>query len=232
MKDNSNEQITIDGPAASGKSTLARCVALKVGAYCVNTGDMYRSLTWLSQKNRLDPVDDRAAIVRLLDQHDMQLKANPEDCSISVMLDGQPVRDAIRASDVTAGVSHIAVIPEVREWMVKKQQESKHLGLIVMEGRDIGTVVFPEAKYKFFVTASPRERALRRLRQDGETPDNANLESVTNDIIKRDKIDSERKAGPLKPAPDAYIMDTTSMTIDEAVNTLVSNYLEILSMDS
>ncbi len=228
MEETHNEQITIDGPAASGKSTLTRRVADRVGAYYINTGEMYRILTWLSLKNRIDPKNN-TAVIRLLDHHDLKLKVNPENQSILVLLDNQPIdNEVIRSSEVTAQVSYIAAIPEVRNWMVKKQQESRHLGLIVMEGRDIGTVVFPDAKYKFFITASARERALRRFRQNGETPDDANLESVTEDIIKRDKIDSERRVGLLKPADDAHIIDTTSMTIDQAVNKLVSKYNQIL----
>ena len=135
-------------------------------------------------------------------------------------LNGSCPGSKLRSPEVAAFVSPVAALPVVRDYLKELQRDSVKLGLIVMEGRDIGTVIFPDAKFKFFLTATPEERARRRLAQAGETFDGATLESVARDIAERDRIDSSRAVAPLKPATDAEIVDTSNMTIDEVINYL------------
>lgn len=224
MASTTNQQITIDGPSASGKSTIAKLLADELNAIYVNTGEMYRALTAEALRNQLDPEIDPDRIVNLLDQINLQLvRDQNNDNSLTLYLNDSPVEiPLIRSPEVTAKVSFAAKIPEVRDWMVRRQRETKHLGLIVMEGRDIGTVIFPRAKYKFFITASPEERARRRLAQAGEVPDGATIETVASEITERDRLDATRKVAPLRPADDAVSIDTTGQKIDAIVRYLAS----------
>ena len=216
-----NEQITIDGPAASGKSTLAKAVAKHLDAYFINTGDMYRTLTWAAMEKGIDIHREQAKIVDLLGEVNIRYVADHAK-NLKLTCQGKVVNpDEIRAPHVTEKVSYVASIPAVREWLVSRQRESAELGLLVMEGRDIGTVVFPEAHYKFFVTASPEVRAMRRLAQDGEVPEGTTVESVARDIAKRDELDMNRKISPLKQADDAIFVDTSKLSVDEATEKIV-----------
>lgn len=220
-----NVQITIDGPAASGKSTIARLVAERLDGFYINTGDMYRTLTWVIMECGLDPKIDTAVIVALLDEIDIRYKINT-DGTPHLLLNGEPVQQTdIRNPKVAAEVSDVAKIPQVRTWMVQRQRRTADLGLIVMEGRDIGTVVFPQAAHKFFLTASPEERARRRLNQAGESPSDATVESVAAEIMRRDRIDSTRTVAPLRPAPDAVTVDSTHMTQEEVAKQIISTIL-------
>ena len=216
------EIITLDGPAASGKSTLASKIADKVGGFYINTGDMYRTLTWMITEKDLDLEADRTTIISLL----KELYIHYEKCDanhMQLICDGKPVdQKKIRNPEITKKVSQVAAIPEVRDWMVKCQRKCTEVGLVVMEGRDIGTVVFPDAHYKFFVTASPLVRAQRRLSQDGEVTENATVEKVAADIAKRDELDMNREIAPLKQADDAIFVDTSDLTIDQAVDQIVN----------
>ncbi len=217
-----NDQIAIDGPAASGKSTVARHLAQRLNACYVNTGEMYRTLTWVVLQKGLDPQQESARIAALLPNLDIVYKPD-RDGRLHLMLDDAPVEPSqIRAPDVTAHVSAVSRIPEVREWMVERQRASSQYGLIVMEGRDIGTVVLPHARHKFFITATPMERARRRLAQAGEVADGATLESVAADIAERDRIDSSREISPLRPADDAVIIDTTELSIEAVIDHVTS----------
>ena len=221
-----NEQITIDGPAASGKSTLAKAVAKKLDAFFINTGDMYRTLTWVALERNIDVNREQSKIVDLLGQVDIRYVTD-KDKNLVLTCEGKPVvPESIRAHHVTEKVSIVASIPAVREWLVARQRESAALGLLVMEGRDIGTVVFPKAHYKFFVTASPRVRAERRLAQDGEVPEGSTVEKVASDIAKRDELDSNRAISPLKQADDAIFVDTSELTVEEATNKIVEHVRE------
>ena len=214
------EQITLDGPAASGKSTLAKKVAETLGAYFINTGDMYRALTWCAQKQNIN-ISDIDSLTKLLNS--VNIRYQLKDGKPVLFCEGKEAdQTQFRAPEVTENVSKVAAIPEVREWLVARQRESSDLGLLVMEGRDIGTVVFPGAKYKFFVTASPKVRAERRLTQDGEVPEGATVEKVAHDIAKRDEMDMSRAVSPLKQADDAVYIDTSDLTIQQAVDKIVS----------
>jgi cytidylate kinase len=218
------EQIAIDGPAASGKSTIARLLGERLGAWYVNTGDMYRALTVEALHRGVDPVDAPENVPPLLDE--VSVGYCVRDDGMVLTVNGEPAdMAAVRAPSVAGKVSFLARIPEVRQWLVQRQRQTADLGLIVMEGRDIGTVVFPDAQHKFYVTASPEERARRRLAQDGETPDGATLATVAAEIAARDEMDMNRPVSPLKPADDAVQVDTTGLTIEQVLDELVAAVL-------
>lgn len=211
------EQIAIDGPAASGKSTVARMVAEALGAFYVNSGEMYRTLTWAALQRGIDPERQPAKVPALLPELDLRYERDGHGRSV-LTLNGKPVPSSeIRAPGVAAKVGYLARIGEVREWLRDRQLACRELGLIVMEGRDIGTVVLPDARHKFFLTASPTERARRRLAQGGETVDGATLASVAAEIAQRDELDRNRPIAPLREAPDAVIVDSTGQTIDQVI---------------
>ena len=214
-------QVAIDGPAASGKSTVARLLAKRIGGYYINTGDMYRAVSWVALTHGVDPVANPAGVVKLL--ADCDLRYRIVDDVPTLFLNNEVVpQEAIRSPEVSAIVSPVAAIPEVREWMLDRQRECKEVGIVIMEGRDIGTVIFPDAKFKFFVTASPMERARRRLAQKGEVAEGATLESVAADIARRDEIDSTRAVAPLRPAENAVTIMTDGITAEEVADLLAT----------
>ena len=214
-------QVAIDGPAASGKSTVARLLAKRIGGYYINTGDMYRAVSWVALQHGVDPVANPAGVVKLL--ADCDLRYRIVDDVPTLFLNNEVVpQEAIRSPEVSAIVSPVAAIPEVREWMLDRQRECKEVGIVIMEGRDIGTVIFPDAKFKFFVTASPMERARRRLAQKGEVAEGATLESVAADIARRDEIDSTRAVAPLRPAENAVTIMTDGITAEEVADLLAT----------
>jgi cytidylate kinase len=213
-------QVAIDGPAAAGKSTAARLLAEKLGGFYVNTGDMYRALAWAARQNGIDPEKNPEALTALLPGWELRYRLL-DDRTLQLFFNGQPIsQDKLRAPEVTAIVSQVARIPEVREWMLERQRECSSLGVIIMEGRDIGTVILPQAKFKFFITASPMERARRRLAQSGEVAADATLAKVAAEIEARDHIDSTRETAPLKPAPDAITLVTDGMNQEQVANHL------------
>ncbi|MBO7741704.1 MAG: (d)CMP kinase [Victivallales bacterium] len=207
-------QVAIDGPAASGKSTLARLLAGRIGGYYINTGDMYRAATWYILSRGIDPAHSPEDAAALLAECDIRYRI--ADGKPQLFLNDAPVdAAAIRSPEVASKVSHTARIPAVRQWMLERQQGCSELGIVIMEGRDIGTVIFPRARFKYFVTASPEERARRRFAQPGEVPPGATLESVARDIAERDRIDSTREVAPLKPAEDAVMICSDGFTAEE-----------------
>lgn len=213
--------IAIDGPAASGKSTVAALLAARLHVPYINTGNMYRAITMYALDSGIDLRTDCTdeTFVSLLKT--LKLGYSKTDSgNYELELNGNLPGPKLRSPEVAVFVSPVAALPVVRNWLKDLQHDSVKLGLIVMEGRDIGTVIFPDAKFKFFLTATPEERARRRLAQAGETFDGATLESVAHDIAERDRIDSSRAVAPLKAAPDAEIVDTSNMTIDEVINYL------------
>lgn len=213
--------IAIDGPAASGKTTVGRLVADRLNAWYVSTGQLYRAVTLIALDHGIDPASDPPAVARLLPGLDLRF-AIGGDNGIEVQLNGQTVPEAdLRSHRVADKVSYVARIPEVRAWLVERQRETRSLGQVVVEGRDIGTVVFPETPHKFFITASPMERARRRLAQEGEIPEGATLESVAASIAQRDEIDSRRPIAPLKPAQDAELIMTDHVTAAHVAERIV-----------
>ncbi|MFY9482295.1 MAG: (d)CMP kinase [Tissierellaceae bacterium] len=213
---NDNYSIAIDGPSASGKSTIAKEVAKKLNIEYIDTGAMYRALTYKVLKNKID-VKDTQGVIEILKNTNIDFINN------SIYLDGVIVDKEIRQNIVSKTVSYIARIKEVREILVHLQQSMAKTKNVIMDGRDIGTVVLPDANYKFYVTASVDERARRRYKElldRGEK--NISLEDIVADIVKRDEIDSNREIGPLIQAEDAHVLDTTNRTIDESVDFIIS----------
>jgi len=206
--------IAIDGPAASGKSTVARLVAARLGGYYISTGEMYRALAWDLLRHGLNPAADPAGVAARLPGLDLHCELR--DGRPELVLNGEPVPTAaIRAPEVAAAASVAAAIPAVRAWLLERQRDTARLGLVVLEGRDIGTVVFPDTPHKFFITARPETRAQRRLAQAGENAPGATVASVAAEIAERDRRDATRAVAPLRPAADAVIIETDSLTAEE-----------------
>ena len=205
--------IAIDGPAGSGKSTIAARLARTLGYINLESGAMYRALALKALEQRV-PLDDAEALRQLAELAAIQLEAGT--AGNRVLLDGSDVSQRIREEDVTAAASRVSVHPAVRRVMVARQRELGANGGVVMEGRDIGTAVFPDADVKIFLDADPSVRAERRVLQNGAvSPDEA--KRVEAEIAARDERDRTRATSPLVPAPDAIILDTTNKSIDEVV---------------
>jgi cytidylate kinase len=214
--------VAIDGPAASGKSTVATIVAERLGFPFISTGAMYRAVTLCLLETRFPyETSDQTAILEFLAKLDLDYHYSAEGVP-ALSINGIIPGDRLRSPDVTGAVSRVSAIPEVRSWLVERQRAlaEGHFG-IVMEGRDIGTVVFPDAKFKFFLTATPEVRARRRLAQSGEIPAGVDVERVARDIAERDRLDMTRSISPLKKADDALLIDSSSLTIDEVVETIL-----------
>jgi CMP/dCMP kinase len=211
-------RIAIDGPAAAGKSTVAKIVAGKLSYLYIDTGAMYRSLTYKALKMNID-LHNENELKNLLSQ--TTIKLEPTEDGQIVYLDGENVTDEIRQAAVTNSVSHVAVHSQVREEMVNRQQQLAEQGAVVMDGRDIGTHVIPDAEIKVFLLASVEERAQRRHEENVSKGFPSDLEQLKEDIARRDKIDSEREVAPLKKADDAIEIDTTSLSISEVVDQIM-----------
>ncbi len=206
--------VAVDGPAGSGKSTTARQLAQKLGYLYLDTGAMYRAFTLKVLREKIDP-DDWEALEKFASQ--TEIKLLPDASGIRVYLDGEDVTDLIRTPEIDRIISQVSRVKAVRERMVALQRKIGKNGGVVAEGRDIGTVVFPNADVKVFLVASPQERARRRLNELQAKGVTISLDEVLADIQRRDKIDSTRKISPLKKAGDAIEVDTTNLSIDEQV---------------
>lgn len=208
-------RIAIDGPVAAGKSTIARLVASKLGFTYIDSGAMYRALAWVVIKRKID-ASDAAKVVEVLDRVRIALTPQGEGANL-VHLDGRDITGEIRTQEIGALASKLSEIPEVRKRMVALQQQMARMGGVVMEGRDIQTVVLPDAEVKIFLTAPPEERAERRsqeLKQRGYT---ASYDEVLAEITGRDKRDTTREHSPLRAAPDAVHVDTGGLTVEQVV---------------
>ncbi|HHK5583282.1 TPA: (d)CMP kinase [Streptococcus mutans] len=211
-------RIAIDGPASSGKSTVAKIIAKKLGYIYLDTGAMYRSATYLSLQNDTDLTDERA-IVKLLKDYPISFGRRKDDSEQLVFVGNVEVSHPIRENEVTNNVSTVAALPLVRKTLVDLQQQlAKKGGGIVMDGRDIGTVVLPDAELKIFLIASVEERAERRYRENLEKGIQTDFNTLKKEIAERDYKDSHRKISPLKPAADAITFDTTGIDIAGVVN--------------
>jgi CMP/dCMP kinase len=209
--------VAIDGPAGSGKSTSARIVAQKLGYLYIDTGAMYRAITFLAIKNNLNAEEDIVNLTRAA-----EIRLQFIDGKTRVEVNGKDITDEIRSPEVNARVSEISKIEEVRRILVDKQRElGKHSNGVVMEGRDIGTVVFPDADVKIYMTASIEERAKRRMKEYTEKGVSISLEDVKRNIESRDEIDSGRSVSPLTVAEGAVEVNTSQVTIDEQVNIIL-----------
>jgi cytidylate kinase len=204
--------IAIDGPSASGKSTLGRLLAHALKLLYIDTGSMYRAVALAVIEARVDP-NDADAVTKLANQIEIDLEGDPD--SLSVLLDGRDVTEQIRTDTVTDMSSIVSVIPGVRRAMVERQRVMGRRGA-VLNGRDIGTVVFPDADVKFFLTAGAEERAERRYKEDQMTASSsATLAETLSDLVERDRRDSTRADSPLKVADDAIVIDSTGKSIEE-----------------
>jgi CMP/dCMP kinase len=205
--------VAIDGPAGAGKSTLAARIAARFGLLNLETGAMYRAFA-LKALERGIAVDDAEALQRLAKETAIGLE--PAAGGNRVFLDGVDVTQRVREPNVTEAASQVSVHPAIREWMVDLQRQLGQDGGIVMEGRDIGTAVFPDAEVKIFLDAAPEVRGQRRYQQNGPTETSA-PDAVIQEIRERDKRDRTRAQSPLRAAPDAVVIDSTHLTLDEVV---------------
>jgi cytidylate kinase len=217
--------VAIDGPASSGKSTTAKLLAEKLGYLYIDTGAMYRAITLLAIRHKI--LDNQEAIIRLAKESDIQLRF--EKGQTSVFVDGIDVSEEIRSMEVSKQVSPVSKIEEVRKIMVQKQRLMGKNGGVVMEGRDITTVVFPDADVKIFLNATIEERANRRVKEYHSKGIDISFDQVVENIRERDRIDSSREVSPLKKSDDAIEIDTTNLTIDEQVNLILQKVKEIIS---
>ena len=198
-----HDAIAIDGPAASGKSTVARRLAQELGLIMVNSGAMYRAVTWEVVRRGLDPTDPQT-VVAMLGQ--VAVECGVDDGQSTISIDGVDPGAELRSDAVNAAVSAVSAVPEVRELLVAKQREMLRLGDLVMEGRDIGSVVFPDTPFKFYIDASEEVRRQRRA-----------AEGQNDEVGKRDREDSQRRTSPLKIAEGAYVIDSSHLDITEVV---------------
>ncbi|RKY68672.1 MAG: (d)CMP kinase [Candidatus Latescibacterota bacterium] len=214
-----NLTIAIDGPAGSGKSTTARLVAQRLGYAYIDTGAMYRAMALKALREGVDP-KDRDAVAELADRTRIELKQ--QDGAMHIYLDGEDVTEKLRLPEVTKAVTPVCQVNRVRQVLVEQQRQIGRNGAVVMEGRDIGTVVLPRAELKIFLNASLQERAKRRyleLRAQGlEIP----LRQLKKQMAQRDKQDMSRAQAPLRKAEDAILIDTTKLTIEEQVDKIVN----------
>ena len=212
-----NLVVAIDGPAGAGKSTVAQLAARKLGCTYIDTGAMYRAVAWKTLQ-RKQPVTDELILDVVKDVH-VELAYVEGKTTVSV--DGTDVTGEIRTPEVTAIVSQVAALGPVRSRMVELQRRMAAKGSVLMDGRDIATSVLPDANVKIFLTASIEERARRRFKEMQEKGYNVSLEELQKDIAARDKADSEREISPLVQAPDAELLDTSHMGIDEVVQAII-----------
>lgn len=210
--------VTVDGPAGSGKSTIAKIIAKKYGLTYLDTGAMYRMIALYALENGID-LEDSKSIEAMLENAKLDIVGN------QFFLNGKDVSEEIRTPRVSAVVSPVAAIKEVRVKLVDLQREISRGKSVILDGRDIGTVVFPNGDVKIFLIASPEERAKRRLKEYEEKGVEADYESVLASIKERDFIDSTRKESPLKKAEDAHEIDSSTMSIDEVVE-VISKYID------
>ena len=203
-----NRVIAIDGPAASGKSSVSTIVSEKTGFLHINSGLMYRALTWSALNSGVDP-SDAASIIGHLNSIDLNCRKSGD--SLILMINGNDLGDELKSERVNLSVSIVSAIKEVRDELVKRQRDYLEISNIVMEGRDIGSVVFPDTPFKFYIDASPEVRAKRRQGEGGQ-----------DDLLVRDKLDSSRKVSPLVIPSDSYFIDTSHMKLNEVVDKVMA----------
>ncbi|MBN1638609.1 MAG: (d)CMP kinase [Ignavibacteriales bacterium] len=218
--------LAIDGPAGSGKSTVAKIISEKLGFLYLDTGAMYRAITYYAIENQI--VDDVNKIKEAVKK--IKIDLNFESGVTRVILNNKDVTDKIRTPEVNSKVSEVSVIPEVRKELVRMQKEIGLTNNLVTEGRDTTTVVFPDADVKIFLTASIDERAKRRYKEFLERAEKISLEDTKKNLEKRDNIDSNRVISPLQKADDAIEIDTTNLSIDEEVNLILEKISEKLNI--
>lgn len=219
--------IAIDGPAASGKSTIGERLAEELGYLYFDTGIMYRAVTWAALQ-AFGNVEDEAAVVRLAEQVDIDVlpPSQPDGRKSDVLLDGRDITWEIRSAEVDANVSQVSAYPGVRSAMTVQQRRIGQRGKVVMVGRDIGTVVLPEAELKIFLDASVEERALRRYKELVERGEPVTYEGILRSMKRRDRIDSTRAVAPLRAAEDAIRLKTDNLSIEEVLQRVIRFFLK------
>ncbi|MDP4108778.1 MAG: (d)CMP kinase [Bacillota bacterium] len=206
--------IALDGPSGAGKSTMAKEIAKEFGFIYVDTGAMYRAVGFYALRNNVKP-SNKAAVLPLLDSIKIELKF--ENKTQRIFLNGENVSSAIREHSVSSAASDVSAIPEVRSFLLDLQRSIAEKNSVIMDGRDIGTVILPNADLKLFLTATPEERAKRRYNELMERGQRMDYETVLADMIKRDKNDEHRDHAPLKAAPDAVLLDTTGNSFSDTL---------------
>ncbi len=215
MKRNGDNIVTIDGPSGVGKSTVAKRVAERLGFSCLDTGAMYRAVALKASEVAVD-LRDSALLSKLLSETAVGFSPTGR-----VLLDGRDVSELIRMEEISSLSSRLAKLREVREFLIGIQREIGQGGSLVAEGRDMGTYVFPRAKYKFYLDATVAERAKRRFLQSGRGDSETSLSDVESELRRRDRRDTLRAENPLRPAPDAVIIDTTQMSAEQVISSIV-----------
>lgn len=222
--------IAIDGPSGSGKGTVSRLVAERLGWHLLDSGALYRLVALAAQQHRVAE-DNESELVRLAAHLDAAFSTGT-DGEGRISLEGEEVTDAIRSEACGNAASKVAALPGVREALLERQRAFRKPPGLVADGRDMGTVVFPEAEVKIFLTASAEERARRRHKQLNDKGMGGNLAALIADIAARDARDSDRAVSPLKPAPDAHVLDTTALDVGEVVNRVMRVARERLGIRS
>lgn len=222
--------VAIDGHSSCGKSTIARALASRFGYIFIDSGAMYRTVTLFALRNHLveEGVVNQEKLIGKLPEINIQFRFNPETGKSDAYLNGEDVEEEIRQLTVSQNVSPVAAIPEVRKKMVSLQQEMGKDKGIVMDGRDIGTVVFPDAELKFFVTASPEIRAKRRFDELMAKGEVVSFDEILKNVQERDFLDSTREVSPLKKANDALLLDNSNMTREEQLDWVIAKVEERL----
>jgi cytidylate kinase len=212
--------VAIDGPSASGKSTVSKLVALELGFTFVDSGSLYRGMTWKCLREGVD-VRDSEKVVELMNR--MNLEFYVENRVVLFRIDSEEPGQQLRSGPVRENVSDIAAIPEVRAFLVQRLRNMVEFGNIVMEGRDIGTVVFQTTPFKFYLDADPEERARRRYEEQMKMEGEGDLQGVLHSLTRRDRKDSTRKTAPLQIALGARVINTTQMSIEEVVGEITKD---------
>ena len=210
--------ITIDGPVAAGKTVVGRSLARQLGFRYLDTGNMYRAITWLAIKSNTS-IEDTAALEKLAEDNPVRITSPEGD---EVEIGGHRLGTCLRAPEVTSQVSLVSQISGVRRAMVAQQQALAKSGNMVMVGRDIGTVVLPNAELKVYLTASTRDRARRRWQETAATGQEVEISQVILETEERDRLDSQRSDSPLKPADDSWVVDTSDLNVDQVVELILT----------
>lgn len=206
--------VAVDGPAGAGKSSISKIVAKKLGYLYIDTGAMYRSVTWAVLHNHID-VNNQKAVEALLLELDLTMEASDDSCKVFIA--GQDVTDFIRTPQVNNAVSIVASYKGVRQYLVERQRLMAEAGGVILDGRDIGSVVLPNAELKIYLTASVEARAMRRYLEVKGTVNEQTLEDIKDSVMQRDDMDKNRKESPLIQVEDAVLVDSSEMTFDETV---------------
>lgn len=206
--------VAVDGPAGAGKSSISKIVAKKLGYLYIDTGAMYRSVTWAVLHNHID-VNNQKAVEALLPELDLTMEASDDSCKVFIA--GQDVTDFIRTPQVNNAVSIVASYKGVRQYLVERQRLMAEAGGVILDGRDIGSVVLPNAELKIYLTASVEARAMRRYLEVKGTVNEQTLEDIKESVMQRDDMDKNRKESPLIQVEDAVLVDSSEMTFDETV---------------